>query len=73
MSAFITIVLKDGSVIKKSPTGSRYALSDTSQNNTSFRFFAAELFAEPVLLDDIAVIHIQDHWNTDIHIPVEIK
>lgn len=73
LSASISVVLKDGRVIENSPNGSGYALSDTNQNNTSFSFFARVLFEEPIPLEDIAEIHIQNHRNTDIHIPVEIK
>lgn len=70
LSASITIVLKDGSVIEKSPTGSGYSLSDTNQDNTSFSFCASQVFAAPVLLEDIAEIHIQDYYSSaDIRIP----
>lgn len=71
LSASITVVLKDGRVIEKSPNGSGYALSDTNRDNTSFSFYARVFFTEPVLPEDIAEIHIQDNRGTDIHIPVE--
>ncbi|MDE6219345.1 MAG: DUF4179 domain-containing protein [Lachnospiraceae bacterium] len=73
LSASITVLLKDGRIIKRSPNGSGYALSDANRDNTSFSFFARVLFEEPVLLEDITEIHIQDNRGTDIHIPVEIK
>lgn len=72
LSASITIVLKDGSVIEKSPTGSGYSLSDTNRNNTSFSFYASQVFAAPVPIEDIAEIHIQDPYSsTDIRIPFQ--
>lgn len=70
LSASVTIVLKDGRIIKRSPNGSGYALSDTNRDNTSFSFFASVLFEEPVLLEDVAEIQIRNHWGSDIHIPV---
>lgn len=69
-SASITAVLKNGRVIESSPNGSGHTLRDASRDNTSFSFFARVLFAEPVLPEDVAEIHIQDHHGTDIHIPV---
>lgn len=73
LSASITVVRKDGRVIEKSPNGSGYALSDANRDNTSFSFFARVLFAEPVLPEDIAEIHIQDNQGTDILIPMGIN
>lgn len=73
LSASITVVLNDGRTVEKSPNGSGYALNDTNRNNTSFSFFARVFFAEPVLPEDIAEIHIQDNRGTDIHIPIKIR
>lgn len=70
LSASVTIVLKDGRIIKRSPNGSGYALSDTNRDNTSFSFFASVLFEEPVLLEDVAEIQIRNNGGSDIHIPV---
>lgn len=70
LSASITVILKDGSVIENSGNGGGYALSDANRDNTSFSFFASKLFAVPVLIEEVAEIHIQDHRGTDIHIPV---
>ena len=72
-SASVTVVLKDGRVVEPSPTGGGYALSDANRNNTSFSFYAAKLFSELVPLEDIAEIHIQDHRNADINIPIQAK
>ena len=71
LSASITVILKDGSVIENSGNGGGYALSDANRDNTSFSFFASKLFAAPVLIEDVAEIYINDHRGTDIHIPVE--
>ena len=71
LSASITVILKDGSIIEPSPTGGGYSLSDTNRDNTSFTFFASKIFATPVMIEDIAEIHIQDYHDADIHIPVE--
>lgn len=70
LSASVTIILKDGRIIKRSPNGSGCALSDTNRDNTSFSFFASVLFEEPVLLEDVVEIQIRNHWGSDIHIPV---
>lgn len=58
--ASTTVVLKDGRVIEESPNGSGHTLSDTDRDNAGFSFSARVLFAEPVLPDDIAEIHIQN-------------
>ena len=71
LSASITVILKDGSVIENSGNGGGYTLSNANRNNTSFSFFASKLFAMPVLIEDVAEIHIQDYRGSDIHIPVE--
>lgn len=71
LSASITVILKDGSIIEPSPTGGGYSLSDTNRDNTSFSFFASKIFATPVMIEDIAEIHIQDYHDADIHIPVK--
>lgn len=70
LSASITVVLKDGRIIKSSPNGGGYALSDANRDNTSFSFFASVLFEEPVLLEDAVEIQIRNHWGPDIHIPI---
>lgn len=70
LSSSITVVLKDGRIIESSPNGSGYALSDTGRNKTSFSFIARELFAEPVLPEEVAEIHISNSQGADIHIPV---
>lgn len=71
LSASITVILKDGSIIEPSPSGGGYSLSDANRDNTSFSFFAGKIFATPVMIEDIAEIHIQDYHDADIHIPVE--
>ena len=72
LSASITVVLKDGSVVESSPTGGGYSLSDKNRNNTSFSFCASQVFAVPIMIDNIAEIHIQDKYSpTDIRIPFE--
>lgn len=72
LSASITVVLKDGSVVENSPTGSGYSISDNNRNNTSFSFYASNVFAAPVLLEDIAEIQIKDKARSvDIRIPFQ--
>lgn len=71
LTAAITVVRKDGQIIKKSPNGSGYTLNDTREDDTSFSFAASMFFAEPILLEEVAEIHIRNSQGADIHIPVE--
>lgn len=70
LTATITVVLKDGQIIKKSPNGGGYTMNDTSEDDAGFSFAASVFFAEPILLEEVAEIHIRNSQGADIHIPV---
>lgn len=73
LTATITVVLKDGQIIKKSPNGGGYTMNDTNEDDTGFSFAASVFFAEPILLEEVAKIHIRNSQGADIHIPVEYR
>ncbi|HBA68309.1 MAG TPA: hypothetical protein DCZ40_03015, partial [Lachnospiraceae bacterium] len=64
----IKVILKDGSTVKDTSTGSSGAASDLDEKY--YTYSRMILFEAPVNLDDIAGIQIQND-SLDLWIPVE--
>ncbi len=71
LSVSITVVRKDGRIIENAPNGGSQRTGRTGQDDLGFSFSACVLFAEPVLPEEIAEIHIRDRFGNEVRIPFE--